>query len=76
MAYMFIRVNASAATIAQMNARVGDSTNPHEGVNKVINLLTSVEAGCFPCEVDVYTGPVDQTLTTGSGGTSATYVLT
>jgi hypothetical protein len=75
MAYMFIRITVPNTSVTQMNVQVGDSGNPHDGVQLIENLLCGLQAGSTDGQVDVYVSGTDETLTAQNGGASASYDL-
>lgn len=56
---------ADGYSVGSLNAYVGQSSNPHEGMSKLENLVNAIQAGSIDAEVAVSV----------SGGASATYNL-
>lgn len=52
-------------TVGSLNAYVGQSSNPHEGMSKLENLVNAIQAGSVDAQVAVAV----------TGGDSATYNL-
>lgn len=75
MAYIFIRVTVPSLNTTQLNSKLDGSTKPHEGMNKLENLICAIEGGLTNAQVDCYVSNTDETLTAQDGGTSASYVL-
>lgn len=75
MAYIFVRFNAAQLSVAQLNTYIQNSTNPHEGMAQIEDLVCAIEGGCLPCEVDVYVSNTDESLSAQDGGLSAQYNL-
>jgi hypothetical protein len=66
MAVMTITITAAGITVADMNEKLTDSTNPNEGLNQLENLMCAIESRAIPATVAV-------AVTTGD---SVTYTLT
>lgn len=75
MAYYFIRVNVTNQSVGQLNQRIQNSSNPHEGMAQLEDLICAIEGGCLSAQVDVYVSNTDESLSAQDGGLSANYNL-
>lgn len=53
MAEMIITINAASLSVADMNEKLTDAANPQNGMNKLENLITAIEAGAIDATVAV-----------------------
>lgn len=76
MAFVMIRIEVPNLTVDQLNSKLNiDSTNPHEGVQQVLNLVTGVTGGLLSAEIDLAVRNTTQTITAAGGGDSGSYNL-
>lgn len=77
MAYIVIEVNASTATIGDLNERCEMATKGYESVQGVINLLEAINGGeRRPASVKIVTKDVSTTISTsGTGSASNTFTF-
>ena len=71
-----IRVDAPALSIADLNAKLAQSSNPQNGMNGLGNLMLAIAGGAIDAQVDVATRDTTQAITAaGTGSISASYNL-
>ena len=71
-----IRVEAPALSIADLNAKLAQSSNPQNGLNGLDNLMIAIAGGAIDAQVDVATRDTTQAITaSGTGSISASYNL-
>jgi hypothetical protein len=76
MAFLMIRVEASALSVADMNAKLANSSNPQDGMIKLDNLMLAIAGGAIDAQVDCAVRDTTQAITAAGGGSSASYNLT
>lgn len=76
--FVMIRVECTSQSMADLAAKVTDSTRPNEGIQQLITFFEAIESGSgIPAIVDVATRTTTQTITAdGTGNVSATYTKT
>ena len=76
MAYMYIRVDAPSLSVADLNAKLAQSSNPQDGMVKLDNLMLAIAGGAVDAEVLAVTNNSATSLpAAGGGGVSVTYNL-
>ena len=75
MSFLMVRIEASALSVGQMNDKLSDSSNPHEGVQKLKNLLDAISSGAIDAQVDVAVRSSTQAITAEGGGEDESYDL-
>lgn len=77
MAFVMVRVEVPAMSDDQLNQKVlngsGDSTNPHDGMVLMRNLMDSILAGSIDAQVDVAVRDSTQSISASGNGSSASY---
>ena len=75
MAFLVLVIDAtSGESIAQLNAKIQDATNPNEALNNVTNYLDGIKSGAKNASVQVTIRDTDPSVaTSGSGSTQNTY---
>lgn len=74
--YVVIEIDAPQHTIANLNEKSQNSGNPHQAVNKLVDLLAAITAGAVDASVKVVVKDAATTInTSGTGSTSETYNL-
>lgn len=78
MAYITIQVNATHASVADMNQLLlaGDSTKPREIIRQIVDFLEGVEGGCDPSSITATSSTNTGTVSGQTGGVSVTLNLT
>ena len=67
MSVITITITAPNVSVADMNSKLSDASNPQNGMNKLENLVTAIEGGSIDASVAV--------VVSGVGGDSVTYNL-
>ncbi len=75
MAYIMIRVEAPNVSVGDMNAKLTDSTKPHDGVELLRNLMDACLARGIPAQVDVAVRETTQAIAADGDGDTASYNL-
>lgn len=76
MAFLMIRVDAPSLSVADLNAKLAQSSNPQVGMNGLDNLMLAIASGAVDATVDCATRDTSQAVTaSGTGAISVTYNL-
>jgi hypothetical protein len=76
-AYMYIKVYAPSLSVADLSAKLAQSSNPQVGMNGIDNLMNAIAGGAIDAQVDVVTNDASTSLpsTSGTGAVSVAYNL-
>lgn len=75
MGFILIRVEVPNLADTQLNAYVRASSNAHEGVQGLINLLDAIQGGAKDAEVDVAVRATTLSIPADGSGLTAQYNL-
>lgn len=76
MAFLMIRVDAPALSVADLNAKLAQSSNPQNGLVGLDNLMLAIAGGAIDAQVDCATRDVTQAIAAaGTGSISVSYNL-
>ena len=76
MSYVAIELDIPQHSIATLNDKLQNSGNPHQAVNKLVDLVAAIAAGAVDASVKIVVKDASTTMnTSGTGSTSETYNL-